>query len=186
MSDYKIKRSKVIDRAFIIRVILCYALSLLTLYTIRVFLFIKPGQTLFTFKHVFILALCAFPLSILYAFAVEILGSRLGNLLSGWITREIPRQEQFSADLARARFCKGHGQYRKALTIINEVLREYPQFPDALLLKAQILWEGFENKGAALKYLEKIIEMVQDDDPIHRWAINYYYEVKKGRRIKKG
>jgi tetratricopeptide (TPR) repeat protein len=185
VDDYKIKRKKVVDRAFIIRLITCYALSFFALLTIRIFLFIKPNQTLFTFKHVFIFALCAIPLSLLYAFSVDKLGSGFGNILLGWTSEKIPREEQSSADLAKARFCKGKGEYKEAISIINEVLKTYPEFPDALLLKGQILWEGFENKGAALKNLEKVIELVQDDDPIRRWAINYYNDIKKSHKIKK-
>lgn len=177
-------QNKTINKEFLIRIIMCYGICFFALMTIRIFLFIRPDQTIFTFKHAFIMALCAAPLSVLFALTVEKLGVGLGNKLSGWSSKKIPREEQFSADLAKARFCKGKGQYKEAITLLNGVLKEYPEFPDALLLKAQILWEGFENKGAALKNLEKTIELVQDDNPVHRWAVNYYSEVKKGNRIK--
>ena len=64
-------------------------------------------QQVFTLKHVFIFALCTLPLSILYGFIVEKLGSGLGGILTGWTTRKIPSREQLSADLARARHSKG-------------------------------------------------------------------------------
>ena len=122
-------------------------------------------------------------LSIITTYIVGKLGSTSGTIY--WPTKTVPPQEQFSADLAKARFCKAKGQYKEAISLLNEILKQYPTFPDALWLKGQILWEGFENKDAALKNLEKVIELVQDDDPIQRWAINYYYDLKKGQKIKK-
>jgi tetratricopeptide (TPR) repeat protein len=130
------------------------------------------------------MALFAAPLSVLYALTVEKLGTGLGNKLTGWSSKKIPFEEQFSADLAKARFCKGKGQYKEAIDLLNEVLKEYPEFPEALLLKAQILWEGFENRGAALKNLEKTISLVQDDDPVYRWAMNYHSELKRNHKNK--
>lgn len=83
--------------------------------------------------------------------------------------------------MAKARFSKSKGQFKEALIIINGVLEKNPKLPDALLLKAQIVWEGYGNKELALRNLDKIIEQGQDDAPVHRWAVNYYHEVIKGR-----
>ena len=86
--------------------------------------------------------------------------------------------------MAKARFSKGRKQFREALIIVNEILEKYPNFPEALLLKAQIVWEGYDNKELALRNLDMVMELVRDDAPIHRWALNYYHEVKKGRKPK--
>jgi tetratricopeptide (TPR) repeat protein len=181
MNKFSLKPKKEINKPFIIRAILCFLISSLALFSI----FALTQGKLFTFKHFFIFMLCAIPLSVLYALTVEKLGSLLGVTLSGWTTREVPPREQLSADLAKARFCKGKGQFREAIIIINEVLEKDPEFPDALLLKAQILWEGFENRTLALENLDKAMELVKDDDPIHRWALNYYHEIIKDDRIEK-
>lgn len=137
---------------------------------------------IFLKKHLIISIICAIPLSIFYAFIIEKLGSGLTNALLAWTSKKTDLSEQLSADLARAKFSKGRKQFREATLIINEVLEKYPNFPEARLLKAQIVWEGFENKELALRNLDKVMELVPDNEPIHRWALNYYHEVKKGRK----
>jgi hypothetical protein len=63
---------------------------------------------------------------------------------------------------------------------VNRILEIDPDFSGALFLKAQILWEGFENPTAAKGYLEKVIEMKQDkNETIHRWASNLYDELSE-------
>jgi tetratricopeptide (TPR) repeat protein len=130
------------------------------------------------------MSLCAIPLSILYAYGLERLSSGLGVIFTGWTTRKIPAREQLSADLAKARYAKGSGHFQEALYIINQVLEKDPDFPDALYLKAHILWEGFNKSKGALKCLIRIMELARDDEPIYHWASSYYHEVKKGCLIK--
>ena len=126
------------------------------------------------------MSLCAIPLSILYAYTVEKFSTGLGGILTGWTAQKISPREQLSADLAKARYAKGIGHFDEALNIINQVLEKDPDYPDALYLKAHILWEGFNNSKGALESLKRILLLVQEDDPIHRWAIAYYDEVRKG------
>ena len=133
-------------------------------------------------KHFIIFIICGIPISILYAYIVEKFGSGLGNLLLGWSSRQVNLEEQLSADLAKARFSKGRGRFREALLLINEILERHPDFPEARLLKAQIMWEGFHNRELALRNLDRVMELVKEDNPIHRWAVNYYHEVIKWRK----
>ena len=175
MNEFKIKQKKEINRIFLIRVIYCFSFS----FSVLLIIYSSTHGKLFTSKHFLIFILCTIPLSILYAFTIEKVGSSLGEVLLGWTSKKISLREQLSADLAKARFSKGNGRFKEAIIIINEVLEKYPKFPEALLLKAQILWEGFENKALALENLDKVIELVKDDDPIHRWALNYYHEIIK-------
>ncbi len=169
-----------INKALIIRFILCFLICVGALLTIWIF----TQSELFTLKHVIIFSLCALPLSILYSYIVEKLGSGLGGILTGWTARKIPAREQLSADLAMARYAKGNGHFEDALSIINQVLEKDPDFPDALYLKAHILWEGFNKSKDTLECLIRIMELVRDDEPIYRWASNYYHEVKKGHITK--
>jgi len=183
MNKFKITPKKEIKSIFILRGLYCFLWSLAVLFTIYFITSAISGGQHFTLKHVFIFLLCSIPFSIIYAFAVEKLGSRLGG--TGRSNRKVTPRELHSADLAKARFSKAKGQFKEALNIINEVVEKDPEFPDALLLKAQILWEGFENRELALKYLNKVIELVQEDDLIRRWAVNYYHEIIKYHRIEK-
>lgn len=163
---------------FIKRVLFCFFMIVGSLYVIYS---VTQGR-IFLKKHFIICILCAIPLSFLYAYIVEKFGSGLGNLLLGWSSKQVDLDEQFSADMAKARYSKGRGQFREALLIINEILEKHPNFPDARLLKAQIMWEGFHNKELALRNLDRVMELVKEDNPMHRWALNYYHEVKKWRK----
>lgn len=178
MNEFKNRLKKKINWGFIKRVLFCFLCSFATLYII----YSSTGGVLFTSKHLKIFTLCVIPLSVLYALTVEKLGSGLGNLLLGWSSKQVNLEGQLSADLARARFSKGRGQFREALLIVNEILKKHPNFPEARLLKAQIMWEGFDNKELAMRNLDKVMSLVKDDAPIHRWAMNYYHEVIKGRK----
>jgi hypothetical protein len=54
--------------------------------------------------------------------------------------------------------------------VANDVLDQAPNFPEALYLKAHVLWEGYKNPWAAESYFKKVIELTEDREPIHRWA----------------
>jgi tetratricopeptide (TPR) repeat protein len=183
MNEIKIKPKREMNRPYITRAIFCFIWAFGALFIIFFVSFIS-GTNLFPFKNFIIFTLCAIPISSIYPFIIEKLGSGLGDILLGMLSNRTSLREQVSADLSQAKICKGKGQFKEGINITNEILKKFPEFPEAILLKAQMLWEGFENKDAALKNLEKVIELVQDDDPIRRWAINYYYDLKKGQKTK--
>jgi tetratricopeptide (TPR) repeat protein len=168
-----------INRIFIVRFVFCFLICVGALLTIWSF----TQSELFTLKHFLIFSLCAIPFSFLCIYAVERLGSGIGGILSGWTTQKVSPREQLSADMARARFNKGKGQFEEALDIINRVLEKDPGYPEALYLKAHILYEGFENSKGALECLARAVELAEDNEPIHRWALNYYEEVRKGHEV---
>ena len=178
MNEFKIRLKRDINWGFIKRVLFCFFCSFLSLYII----YSSTGGVLFTRKHLKIFTLCAIPLSVIYALAVEKLGSGLVNFVFAWSSRKPDLNEQFSADLSKARLSKGKGEFREALLIVSEILEKHPDFVEALFLKAKILWEGYDNKELALRNLDKVMNLVKEDDPIHRWAQNYYHEVIKGRK----
>jgi hypothetical protein len=69
-------------------------------------------------------------------------------------------------------------RFDDALIKIEEVLAKDPDFVEALLLKAQILWEGFEDSNAASKCLLKILAAEPDKKAVfHRWALNLNQEL---------
>jgi tetratricopeptide (TPR) repeat protein len=135
------------------------------------------GGVLFTFKHLLIFTLICIPLSGLYVYLVEKIGSALGTFL-GWSSKKVSPREVFAADLARARHSKGAGRFEEALSIIDEVLIKDPEFPEALYLKATILWEGFRNRPESTTCLKKVLGLVKSHETLHRWALNYYQDVK--------
>ena len=124
-------------------------------------------------KHFAIISLCAIPLCIFSTFLVEIIGGGLGNFLSGSISRRISRDERFAGEINKIKFSKREGRFDPALQMANAVLHEAPDYPEAMLLKAQILWEGYGKADTAKGYLNRIRELTPEDDKFHRWATSY-------------
>lgn len=100
------------------------------------------------------------------------------NAFYGLGRRTIGLREQLAGDLNVARYQKSFNRFDEALIKIEDVLAKDPDFPEALFLKARILWEGFEDREAAKTCLLKIIKVEADQDALyHRWALNFYREL---------
>jgi hypothetical protein len=68
--------------------------------------------------------------------------------------------------------------YSKALVKINDVLDKDPDFAEALLLKAQILWNGYNNAAGAKQCLLHILKVEPDkNEAFHRWGLALYREI---------
>lgn len=132
---------------------------------------------IFTLKHVLIVSLCSIPLCVLYAYVVEKLVSGLSGLLSGWSSSKISLRDQFSANLGKARQNKREGHPEEALDIINGLLNKEKDFPDALFLKAQILWEGFGRSVESKELFRRVMHLVAKEDSLHRWSSHYCHEI---------
>jgi tetratricopeptide (TPR) repeat protein len=100
------------------------------------------------------------------------------NIFYGLGRRTIGLREQLAGDLNVVRHHKLFNRFDEALIKIENVLAKDPDFPEALFLKARILWEGFEDREAAKSCLLKIIKMEPDQDALyHRWALDFYREL---------
>ena len=87
-------------------------------------------------------------------------------------------REQLEGDVNTVKYYKMRKEYDQALKTVNNILNKDPEFSEALLIKAQILWEGFKNSAAAKGNLKKIIELKKDkEEPFYRWALNLYDEL---------
>ena len=97
-----------------------------------------------------------------------------------WSEREL-----LEGDLNTAKYYKMRKEYDQALKAVNHILKIDPEFTEALFIKAQILWDGFENSAAAKANLKKIIEMKKEEDTsFYRWASNLYDELTEIERNK--
>jgi tetratricopeptide (TPR) repeat protein len=106
------------------------------------------------------------------------LGEGAVNTLFGLSRGTIGTRERMAGDLNVVRYHKLSNQFEDALLKIEEVLAKDPDFPEALFLKAQILWEGFEDRQAARECLVKIIKTEPDKKAVfRRWAMNLYREL---------
>ena len=82
-------------------------------------------------------------------------------------------REQLEGDLNTVKYYKMRKEYDQALKTVNNILKKDPEFSEALFIKAQILFEGFDNLAASKANLKKILEIKKDkDEPIYRWASN--------------
>ena len=89
-------------------------------------------------------------------------------------------RKPLASDLNVVRYHKLCHRFDEALLTIEEVLARDPGFLEALLLKAQILWEGFEDVKAARGCLLKILAVEPDETAVfHRWALNMDKELSQ-------
>jgi len=107
-------------------------------------------------------------------------GGGTGNTLSVPAGNTMGVRKQLSSDLNVVRYHKLCHRFDDALIEIEKVLAKDPDFVEALLLKAQILSEGFEDCKAARKCLHKILAAEPDQNAVfRRWAMNLYREMSE-------
>jgi len=112
--------------------------------------------------------LCYFMALAIKSFFSKTFGTLAGERAAHWSSRE-----QLEGDMNRARHFKRNEKHTEALDTVNRIIRLDPDFSDALFLKAQILWEGFQNHHAAKSNLRKIFEIIKDEnETIYRWALS--------------
>jgi tetratricopeptide (TPR) repeat protein len=97
------------------------------------------------------------------------------NTRFGPTKNTIPVHKRLASDLNVVRYHKLCHRFDDALLTIEEVLAKDPDFVEALLLKAQILWEGFGDAEAARGCLLRILAVEPDEKAVfHSWALNMY------------
>ena len=95
-------------------------------------------------------------------------------------------RDQLIATLNQARFHKMSQRHGLALTCIDEVLVADPAFPEALFVKAQILWEGYQDSAAAKQCLVNLMKIEPDKEAtFHRWAVSLYREIASADKNRK-
>ena len=109
-----------------------------------------------------------------------IVGGGAVNVFYGLGRKTISQRERLVGDLNVAKHHKLCGRFDEALIKIEDILAKDPEFSEALFLKAQLLWQGFEDREAAKQCLLKIIRAEPDKRAVfHRWALNLYGEIQK-------
>lgn len=116
-------------------------------------------------------------LALLGLFVVSQASSIFG-VLAGERSASFSRREQLESDMQQARYHKANKEYDVALRKVNELLKSDPEYPEALFLKAQIVWEGFNNRASAEANLKKVQEIVTDETAaIYLWASSLLDEI---------
>jgi tetratricopeptide (TPR) repeat protein len=88
----------------------------------------------------------------------------------GWGRQDKSQQDWLAGETNKIRLLKKQRNFDKAFASVNALLDKAPNFPDALYLKGHLLWEGFKNPWAAEKCFRRVIELTEDNQPVHRWA----------------
>ena len=115
----------------------------------------------------------------------EKLGGGAVNAFYGIGRRTYGLRDQLAGDMNAVRHHKLFERFDEALIKIEEVLARDPDFPEALYLKARILWEGFEDRQAAKDCLLRIMKVVPDRNAVfHRWALSFYRDLSIQTREK--
>lgn len=120
--------------------------------------------------------------SALVSMCTEVFSGMVGsgsiNTLYGFGRRTSTLRERLAADLSQVRCHKMKQDYEGALVKLEDILARDPDFPEALFLKAQILWEGFQDRTAAKACLMRVIKIESDKKAmLHRWALNLHREI---------
>ena len=116
---------------------------------------------------------------------VNMIGERSVSGLYGLKRTDLTPQQRSAGELDKIRFHKREGDFDRALSLVNNVLEKEQEFPEALYLKAQILWEGFGNRSAAASYLDKTMQSAGEGEPLYRWAFGYLSDMNAHETIDK-
>lgn len=92
------------------------------------------------------------------------------------------RRDLLAGELIKARLMKASDRFDEALAVVDSTLAKQPDLPEALLLKAQILVEGYSNHAAAAACLKQVIQMGPlEDETIRRWSQSLLDEIAPQR-----
>ena len=142
--------------------------------------YVKYGNLGF-FLGILVAALLSIIVGIITSIFTDTIGKSTSNLLYGQGKSTIPLQERLEGDLQQARFHKMNQRYEKALRLVDGALDQAPDFPDALFLKAQILWEGFQDSPAAKGCIREVMQLLPTkDEPLYRWATHLLADINRG------
>ncbi len=100
--------------------------------------------------------------------------------LAGERKAHFTQREQLASDMLQVRHHKTNQHYDIALRKVNAILDADPDYPEALFLKAQIVWHGFGNRASAVTNLKKIHAIVDDpSSTVYRWAASLLEEIEQ-------
>ena len=136
------------------------------------------GYFLFDFAGIAL----AFPVSFVVAICVQCFADHMASSYAEFIygsgKSTFTVRERLAANLSQARYHKMRKEYDQAIHLLDKTLCQDPEFPEALLLKAQIHWEGFQEGEEAKKCLLMLFRAMPDKNaPPHRWGKELYRDI---------
>ena len=134
------------------------------------------GIVIYGLKGIAVAFAVAIPISGLTMIISDKCGDISGRLFLGPKSNSSV-QEMLSGDLSRARAQKMNGNYEQALSIIDKVLDQAPDFNEARYIKVQILLDGFKDAKGAKACISRIFETESECSSLHRWARNIKFKL---------
>ena len=129
---------------------------------------------------ILIAAILSLIVGMITTFFTDRVGQTASGLLYGQGKSTIKLHERLEGDLQQARFHKMNHRYPQALQLVDVALDRAPDFPEALFLKAQILWEGFQDSRAAKRCIRDVMQLLPaPDEPLYRWAIHLLSDINR-------
>lgn len=95
------------------------------------------------------------------------------QILFGYRRAIVTPREQMESTLKTAKIAKMGKKYQKALDIVNRILDQDPEFDEALLVKAQILFEGYKNIEGAKGYCERSMAAAGPGSSVYNWSESF-------------
>ncbi|MBI9074527.1 MAG: hypothetical protein JEZ02_03870 [Desulfatibacillum sp.] len=117
-----------------------------------------------------------------FQFLIEGISDNVGRIVFIGKKANWTLHEGLQSDLQQIRYAKANERYGEALTKVNQVLKKAPKWPEALFLKAEILWDGFEALEDAKSTLRQIITLPTPPDQYNTWAKEMYKKLSQIRR----
>ena len=126
-------------------------------------------------------ALAAFGFSLVISLLIRLVDGKSGGQFSVlsfgkseplWKVRE--RQ---TTRLREAKHLKGNAKFQQSLKILDELLKEDPNLPEAMFLKAQIYAHGLKDINAAGSYLKQLLKQTARITRLNEQALQLYQEL---------
>jgi len=128
-------------------------------------------------KGFLIAVFACIPLAIFINLIAGIFADLTGKLFGAGRKPSWTIKERFQSDIEQAMFFKRQQQYYRALKKVDEILNQAPEFAEALFLKAQILWEGYDTANGARRYLNMAVNCVSPEEHLHHWIHSYQNKI---------
>jgi hypothetical protein len=112
------------------------------------------------------------------------IGAVVSKLIYGRHGATTRLRKRLVAELAKAESKNKHGKFGEADQILDEILIQDPQFPEALILKAKMAWVGLKDSETAKSCLKKLMETTDPKGSQFHWASNFYDEILGLEKLK--
>lgn len=145
-----------------------YAILLLPVFLLSTVLIVTSGIEMGFLGYIAAAMVVNFIPSTIIVMLADKIGALAAMLYTGGETRTAT--ETWAGLLDQARYLKSRHQYDEALEKIDAYLEHVPGYPEALFIKAQILWEGKKDAPAAKQCLFEVMKRTQQKDQWHQWA----------------